>query len=143
MKISFMNDKKQVSFQSKIRCTNTLGYSINRAIELGDKGFFNAIKILANDGLNREIIVGGFNSTTKNNVSSTVNLKANNLEYSLNSSLSTKHNINAFQLMWDNVIKLIKKLASETADNSQKALNEISTKDILVKEANEFYRTIF
>ena len=63
MNIQAVNNQQNTTFESKIRRTNVLGYGINRAISLGDKGFFNAIKHLANDGMSREIVIGGSNAT--------------------------------------------------------------------------------
>ena len=78
MRIYSTNNNMNFSFKSKIRRTNVLGFGFNRAIELGDKGFFNAIKHFAKEGLNREILVGGSNSTTKRFVSATVTLGVDN-----------------------------------------------------------------
>ena len=142
MNIQAINNTRNTSFKSKIRRTNVLGFGFNRAIELGDKGFFNAIKHLANDGLNREILVGGSNSTTKRFVSATATLGVDNIEYSLKSWKFTKPNFDGFDLMGENAIKLIKKLAAETGNISKKTLKEKATPDELVKECNDIYGTI-
>lgn len=135
--------QKNVSFKSKIHCSGTLGFGINRAIELGDKGFFNALKHLSNDGLERKIIVSGSNSTHKDFARATANLYVDNFEYSLSSHQTQKDGADGFQLMGENVIALIKRLADETGNISKEVLAETSTKKELVKEANEAYRTIF
>ena len=49
MTIQAVNSTHKTYFKSKIRKTNVLGFGFNRAIELGDKGFFNAIRHLANE----------------------------------------------------------------------------------------------
>ena len=45
--------------------------------------------------------------------------------------------------MGKNVIELIKKLAIDTGNISKELLNETAAKDVLVKESNEMYRSIF
>ncbi len=135
--------QKNVSFKSKILFTNTLGFGVNRAVELGDKGFFNALKHLSNDGLAREIIVSGSNSAFKNFISSTTTLHIDKLKHSSKSSQIINSEIDGFQLMGENVIELIKRLAKETGNISKEVLEQKSTKSTLVKEGNEVYRTIF
>lgn len=142
MKINPINNNMDTSFKSKIRRTNVLGFGFNRAIELGDKGFFNAIKHLAKDGLNREILVGGSNSTTKRFVSATATLGVDNIEYSLKSWKFRRPDFDGFNLMGENAIKLIKKLAGETGNISKKALKEKAAPDELVRECNKIYETI-
>lgn len=142
MNIQAINDIQNTAFKSKICRTNVLGFGFNRAIELGDKGFFNAIKHLANDGLNREILVSGSNTTTKRFASATAILGVDNIEYSLKSRKLVKPNFDGFDLMGENAIKLIKKLAGETGNISKKALKEKATPDELVRECNEIYETI-
>ena len=142
MNIQAINNTKDTSFKSKFRRTNVLGFGFNRAIELGDKGFFNAIKHLANDGLNREILVSGSNTTTKKFVSATATLGVDNIEYSLKGWKFRKPNFDGFNLMGENAIKLIKKLACETGNVSKKALKEKTTPNELVRECNEIYSTI-
>ena len=143
MRVIGLNNQQNISFESKIRATSTFGFGVNRAIELGDKGFFNAIKFLTNDGFKREIVIGGSNSSTKKFVNAQVILRADNLEYSLSTSQNKKLGIDSFQLMGENVIELVKKLATETGNISKESLEAKSTKEILVKECNELYRTIF
>ncbi len=143
MKVNIFNKQQNISFESKIHSTSVLGFGVNRAIEMGDKGFFNALKHLSNDGLKREILVGGSNSTNKDFINATATLRADKHEYLLKSSQNRKSGLDAFQLMGENVIKLIKKLAGETGNISQEVLGEKSTKKALIKEGNEAYRTIF
>jgi len=143
MQISAINNKQNFSFKSKIVDTSTLGFGINRAIELGDKGFFNAIKHLANDDLERKIVIGGSNSSSGDFVNATVILNTENLKYSISNSRHKKYGIDSFQLMGDNVIELVKKLAEETGIIPQELIKEKSTKYKLLKESNELYRTIF
>ena len=50
------NSNDCINFKSQIHRTNTIGVGINTAIKLGDKGFFNALNHLANDGL-KEILL--------------------------------------------------------------------------------------
>lgn len=138
MKINSVN-KQQVSFKSKIHCTGSLGFGINRAIELNDKGFFNALNHLSNDGLKREIFIGGSNSMNKNFINATAILHVDNFIYSLSTSQSIKNGLDGFQLMGENIIKLIKKLAVETGNIPKKVLTETSTKKELIKEGNKLY----
>ena len=44
--------------------------------------------------------------------------------------------------MGENVIELVKKLASETGNISKKVLKEKATPDELVRECNKIYETI-
>ena len=137
------NSSDCINFKSQIHHTNTIGIGINTAIKLGDKGFFNALKHLANDGLKRDIVIGGTNSTGSKLVSALTILKAGNVEYSLKTSQKRKHGVDGFHLMCKNVIELIKKLAIDTGNISQEMLNETAVKDVLLKESNEIYRSIF
>lgn len=143
MRVIGLNNQQNISFESKIRATSTFGFGVNRAIELGDKGFFNAIRYLANDGFKREIVIGGSNSSTKKIVNAQVILRADNLEYQLRTTQNKKNGIDSFQLMGENVIELVKKLATETGNISKESLEAKSTKEILVKECNELYKTVF
>ena len=59
MRIDAVCNQQNKTFKSRIHATNTLGYAVNTAIKNGDKGFFNAIKHLANDGLKRDIFIDG------------------------------------------------------------------------------------
>lgn len=135
--------QRNVSFESKILHTNTLGFGVSRAIEMGDKGFFNALKHLSNDGFEREIAVSGSNASFNNFISAGVNLYIDRLKHSSKSSKITKSGIDGFQLMGEHAIELIKKLADETGSISKEVLGETSTKNALVIEGNEVYRTIF
>lgn len=143
MKVRAVNNKQKVSFKSKILNTSTLGFGVNRAIELGDKGFFNAIKYLANDGLKREIGIGGSNSSSKNFINATAILRVDSLKYSISKSQQKRHDFDSFQLMGENVIELVKELAKNTGIITENRLKEISTKNALIKESNELYRTVF
>lgn len=143
MKINGFDKQQNISFRSKILRNSVLGFGVNRAVELGDKGFFNALKHLSNDGLEREILVGGSNSAYKNSISATNTLYVNNLNHSSISHQIRKTGLDSFQLMGENVIALIKRLAAETGNISQETLAETSTKKALVKESNEAYQTIF
>lgn len=142
MNIQAVNNQQNTTFESKIRRTNVLGYGINRAISLGDKGFFNAIKHLANDGMSREIVIGGSNAAIDKKIMATAWMKVEHYTYTLNTKRERSPNLNSFQLMGENVIELIKKLAGETGNISKKALKEKATPDELVKECNEIYSTI-
>ena len=142
MNIQAINKQQNISFESKILRTNVLGFGFNRAIELGDKGFFNAIKHLANDGLSREILIGGSNTTTRRFVSATATLETSDIEYSLSCWKFKKPNFDGFNLMGENVIELVKKLASETGNISKKVLKEKATPDELVRDCNKIYETI-
>ena len=142
MNIQAINKQQNISFGSKILRTNVLGFGFNRAIELGDKGFFNAIKHLANDGLSREILIGGSNTTTRKFVSATATLETSDIEYSLSCWKFKKPNFDGFSLMGENVIELVKKLASETGNISKKVLKEKATPDELVRDCNKIYETI-
>lgn len=137
------NKSDSINFKTQIHRTNIIGIGINTAIKLGDKGFFNALKHLANDGLKRDIVIGGTNSTGSKLASALTFLKAGNVEYSLKTSQKREQGIDGFHLMGKNVIELIKKLAIDTGNISQELLNETATKDVLVKESNELYRSIF
>lgn len=137
------NSNDCINFKSQIHRTNTIGFGINTAIKLGDKGFFNALNHLANDGLKRDIVIGGTNSTGSKLVSALTILKAGNVEYSLKTSQKREKGVDGFHLMGKNVIELIKKLAIDTGNISKEMLNETATKDVLVKESNEMYRSIF
>ena len=143
MIINLINNQQNILFKSKIRGTSTLGFGVNRAIELGDKGFFNAIRHLASDGLNRDILIGGSNGASKKNISSTVRLTSENLEYTLSKTQPKDKGLNSFQLMGENVIEIVKRLAIATGNISKEALNAKSIPDTLLKECNELYRTIF
>ena len=134
---------KNISFESKIPHSNTLGFGVNRAIELGDKGFFNALKHLSKDGLEREILISGSNSVVKSFISANATICIDKSVHSTKSSQNINRGIDGFQLMGELVIDLIKKLAWETGNISKKELKETSTKKALVKEGNEVYRTIF
>ena len=142
MNIQAINNQQNISFESKILRTNVLGFGVNRAIELGDKGFFNAIRHLANDGINREVLISGSNITTKSFVSATAFLEAGDIEHVAKTWGFKRPDIDGFSLMGENVIKLIKKLASETGVISKKVLNEKATPDELVRESNKIYETI-
>ena len=45
--------------------------------------------------------------------------------------------------MGENVIELVKELAKNTGIITENRLKEISTKNALIKESNELYRTVF
>ena len=137
------NSSDCINFKSQIHRTNTIGIGINTAIKLGDKGFFNALRHLANDGLKRDVVVGGSNSTGSKLATALTFLKAGNVEYSLKTSQKREHGVDGFHLMGKNVIELIKKLAIDTGNISKELLNETATKDVLLKESNEMYRSIF
>lgn len=137
------NNNKYIHFKSQIHRTNTIDIGINTAIKLGDKGFFNALKHLANDGLKRDIVIGGSNSTGSKLVSALTILKAGNVEYSLKTSQKREHGVDGFHLMGKNVIELIKKLAIDTGNISKKELSEKATEKELIKEFNETYKPIF
>lgn len=130
------------SFESKIRRTNVLGYGINRAMSLGDKGFFNAIKHLANDGMTREIVIGGSNATIDKKIMATAWMKVDNYTYALNTKRKRTPKSDSFQLMGENVIELIKKLASKTGKISKKALNEKGLTNELIFDSNEIYKNV-
>ena len=142
MNIQAINRLQNTTFESKIRCTNTLGFGVNRAINLGDKGFFNAINHLANDGLNREIAIGGSNASIDKVLTANVRMRVDNYMYTLNTKRKRTESSDGFQLMGENVIELIKKLASETGKISKEALNEKASEKELIQEANNIYKTI-
>lgn len=142
MNIQAINNQQNITFESKIHRTNTLGYGVNRAIDLNDKGFFNAIKHLANDGISREIVIGGSNASLNKKIMATAWMEVDDYTYTLNSKREKTPNSNSFQLMGENVIELIKKLASETGKISKETLNEKATVKELILESNEIYKTI-
>ena len=142
MKINPINNNINFSFKSKIRRTNVLGYGINRAINLGDKGFFNAIKHLANDGMQREIVIGGSNASLDKKIMATAWMKVDSNTYKIETKRERSPNLNSFQLMGENVIELIKKLAGETGKIKKETLKEKATPNELVRECNEIYSTI-
>ena len=142
MKVNSINNRPNTTFESKIRRTNTLGFGVNRAINLGDKGFFNAINHLANDGLNREIAIGGSNASIDKVLTANVRMRVDNYMYTLNTKRERTEGSDSFQLMGENVIELIKKLASETGKISKEALNEKASEKELILESNEIYKNI-
>ena len=142
MQISAINNKQNFSFKSKIVDTSTLGFGVNRAIELGDKGFFNAIKHLANDGMSREIVIGGSNATIDKKIMATAWMKVEHYTYTLNTKRERTPDLDSFQLMGENVIELIKNLASKTGKISKKALNEKGLTNELIFDCNEIYRNV-
>lgn len=139
MKVSAINNNQNTTFQSKIIRTNPLGYGYSRAIEKGDKGFFNAMKHLEKDGLERKILTSGSNSTVLGKVSATAILIAEELEYTLTTTQDKKQGLDAYQLMGENIIELIKRLASETGSISRELLDEKATKDVLLNETKGNY----
>lgn len=142
MNIQATNNLQNTAFKSKIRRTNTLGFGVNRAIGLGDKGFFNAINHLANDGMTREITLGGSNASIDKVLTANVRMRVDNYMYTLNSKREKTPNSDSFQLMGENVIELIKKLASETGKISKEALNEKASEKELLLACNEIYKNI-
>ena len=142
LQISITN-KDSVSFKSKILGTNTMGFGVNTAVKMGDKGFFNALKCLANDGLKRDVVISGSNSTDRNLASAFTILRAGNVEYSRKSIQKTTSGIDGFHLMGENVIELIKKLANDTGNISKEFLSEKAPEDELVRECNAAYKSIF
>ena len=142
MNIQAINNSQNISFESKIRRTNVLGYGVDRAISLGDKGFFNAIKHLANDGMSREIVIGGSNAAIDKKIMATAWMKVEHYTYTLNTKRERTPDLNSFQLMGENVIELIKKLASKTGKISKKALNEKGLTNELIYDCNEIYRNV-
>ena len=139
MKVSAINNNQNTTFQSKIIRTNPLGYGYSRAIEKGDKGFFNAMKHLEKDGLERKILTSSSNSTVLGKVSATAILIAEELEYTLTTTQDKKRGLDAYQLMGENIIELIKRLASETGSISRELLDEKATKDVLLNETKGNY----
>ena len=116
MNIQAINRLQNTTFESKIRRTNTLGFGVNRAINLGDKGFFNAINHLANDGLNREITIGGSNASIDKVLTANVRMRVDNYMYTLNTKRERTEGSDGFQLMGENVIELIKNLSKAKSD---------------------------
>ncbi|MBR2430851.1 hypothetical protein IKB17_05260 [bacterium] len=150
MKIDAIRNQQNTTFGSQIRSTNVMGFAVNAAIKNGDKGFFNALKHLANDGLKRDVFISGMNITGDMYKSATVTLRVNDadhsytdIEHSYTTSVDEKNEIDSFELMGKNAIKLIKKLASETGNISKEALNEKASKKMLIKECNEIYNSNF
>ena len=138
-----INNQQNISYGSKIHGSNTIGYAVNTAIKTGDKGFFNALKHLASDGLKRDIYISGRNTMNKSYTSATAILRVDNSELSFTTSLGGKSKMDGFELMSKNAIKLIKKLASETGKISKEELSEKSSEKSLLKESNELYKSIF
>jgi hypothetical protein len=62
--------------------------------------------------------------------------------YTLNTKRKRTEGSDSFQLMGENVIELIKKLASETGKISKEALNEKASEKELIQESNEIYKNI-
>lgn len=139
MQVNQINNNQNTTFQSQIIRTNSLGYGVRRAIEKGDKGFFNAIKHLKNDGLERKIITSGSNSTVLQKITAKAILIADDLEYTLTTTQDKKRGLDAYQLMGENIIELIKRLASETGSISRELLDEKATKDVLLNETKGNY----
>ena len=142
MNINPINNQENTPFSSRIRRTNVLGYGVNRAINLGDKGFFNAIKHLANDGLTREIVIGGSNATLDKKIMAGAWMKVDNFTYKKSSERKRTPGSDGFQLMGENVIELVKELASKTGKISKKALNEKGFTNELIFDCNEIYRNV-